>query len=232
MEEVFNKILIDPLEDFITILSGFLPRLISALVIFILGLFLGRVFKKVAEKTLKMLSAEKFFHRAGVSTIFEKGGIKETPTAFIGKICNWLLIVTFSIIALYTLSLPAIEVLMQKFLLYLPNFFIAVLIVIAGFIFGNFVETAVLIASVNAGIKFSKLLSYGVKFMIILLASTMALEQLGIGHDTVLVTFTLIFGGMIFTLSLAFGLAGKEIALKYLEKIFKENDDSKRIQHL
>jgi hypothetical protein len=231
--EMLNKLLTDPLKDFIRMIAEFLPHLFSAIIVFLIGLLCGRILKGALEKTLRILKADNFFKRVGISPALEKGGIKDTPSVFISKAGYWLIVAVFFTIALYTLNVPAIDVLLQKLLLYLPNIFIAVLIIVLGFLLSSFVETAVLIASVNAGIKFAKLISYCVRFIIVLIASTMALEQLGIGHDTVLVAFALIFGGMIFTLSLAFGLAGKEIALKYLDKKFTDDAEKDNgIQHL
>jgi hypothetical protein len=232
MKEELNTLLIDPLKDFSAILGAFFPRLLSAVVIFFLGMILGRVFKKIVGKVLRVASADTFFDRFGIGPVLQRGGIKETPSALIARLTCWLTVIFFSIVALYTLSVPEVGVILQKLLFYLPHVFIAGLIMIAGFIISSFVETAVLIASVNAGIRFAKFIGYAVRFVIILLASTMALEQLGIGRDTVLIAFTLIFGGMIFAFALAFGLAGKEIALKFLEKKLKEDDDTDEIQHL
>lgn len=231
--EFLNKILTGPLKDFARIFAEFLPNLLSALIVLFLGLVCCKIVKGLTIRAFRVLSADNFFQRTGVSSLLEKGGIKDTPSVFISRIFFWLLFIVFATIALYTLNVPAIEILLQKLLLYLPNFFVAVIIVIAGFLLSNFVETAVLIASVNAGIKFAKLLSHGIKFIIILLASTMAMEQLGIGHDTVLIAFAVVFGGVALALSLAFGLAGKEIALKYLEKkLSGEDDDGSGIKHL
>lgn len=233
MIEMVNKILLEPLNDFVTMLTGFLPNLLSAIVVFLLGLVLCKIFKIFAIKILNIISADKFFHRVGIDNLLEKGGIKETPSALIAKLSFWILVIFFSTLSLYILNVPAIGILLQKFLIYLPNFFISLLIFVIGILISNFVETTVLIASVNSGIKFAKLLSRGVKLTIILLASTMALEQLGIGHDTILVAFALVFGGMIFALSLAFGLGGKEIAMKYLEKkLVGEDEEGNGIEHL
>jgi hypothetical protein len=233
MIKMINKIFLEPFNEFVTMLASFLPNMLSAIVVLLLGLVLCKIFNKFAQKTLSIISADKFFHRVGIDNLLEKGGIKETPSDLIVKLSFWILVIFFSTLALYTLNVPAIGVLLQKFLIYLPNFFISVLIILIGFLVSNFVETTVLIASVNSGIKFAKLLSRGVKLTIILLASTMALEQLGIGHDTVLVAFTLVFGGVIFAISLAFGLGGKDMAMKYLEKKLAGGDEEGNgIKHL
>jgi small-conductance mechanosensitive channel len=122
--------------------------------------------------------------------------------------------------------------LLEKFLLYLPSVFIAVVILIVGVLLGNFFGRAALIASVNAGIKLSGLLSKSVKTIIVLFAFVMALDQLGIGRQTVVAAFTIIFGGVVLALALAFGLGGKDIAKKYLERRFSGKEDEERSDEL
>jgi hypothetical protein len=81
--------------------------------------------------------------------------------------------------------------------------------------------------------RFAGLLARGVKILIFVFAFAMALEQLGIGRNIVVVAFTILFSGIVFALALAFGLGGKDIARDYLEKKFKEKEEDKDdIQHL
>jgi hypothetical protein len=71
-----------------------------------------------------------------------------------------------------------------------------------------------------------------VKYLVFVLAATMALEQLGIGRDTVIITFSLIFGGIVLAMAIAFGLGGKDIAREYLEKKVKGEEKKDEISHL
>ncbi len=233
MKGLFDKIVTGPLKDFFQQLIEFLPHLLSSLIIFILGFVAGWVLKTVLLKILGVLNVDHLSKRTGINQALEKGGIKETPAKLLSQISYWLVVVIFTIMALYTLKVPAIENLLEEFFLYLPNVFIAALVVIAGHLLGNFLGRATLIASVNAGIKFAGMLSKGVKFSIFLLALTMALEQLGIGRETVIMAFSIVFGGIVLAFSLAFGLAGREIAKEYLEKRFRgEKEEKDDIQHI
>ncbi len=214
-------------------LIEFLPNLLSSLVIFILGFLLGWIIKSIIQKTLEILNTDRFCKRMGITQGLERGGIKTTPTRLLSQISYWFVVITFFIISLYTLRIPAIEDLLEQFFLYLPNVFVSALLIIIGYILSNFAGRATLIASVNSGIKFSGLLSKTVKTIVFLLAFTMALEQLGIGRDTVIVAFTVIFGGIVFSLSLAFGLGGKDAAKEYIEKKLKgEAEKEDDLKHL
>jgi hypothetical protein len=98
---------------------------------------------------------------------------------------------------------------------------------------GNFLGRAALIAAVNAGMRISGPIGKGVKFLVYFIGVSMALEQLGIGRDTVLVSFGIVFSGLVLALSIAFGLGGKDVAREYLEKRLKEkNQEGDDIRHL
>ena len=125
--------------------------------------------------------------------------------------------------------------LLEKFLLYLPNIFVALVVLAIGWFLGNFLGRAALIASVNAGMKAAGPLSKGIKGAVLLFAFVMAFEQLGIGRSTVIAAFAIVFGGAVLALALAFGLGGKDLARSFLEKRFKKSGESDRgdgLKHL
>jgi hypothetical protein len=132
------------------------------------------------------------------------------------------------------LSIPTVEHLIDRMFLYVPNIFIAALILILGYIFANFFGRAAIIAAVNAGMSSAGMIGRAVKFTIFILACTMALEQLGIGKDTIVIAFSIVFGGIVFAFSLAFGLGAKDIAGDFLRKKMKEQkaDDEDEIDHI
>ncbi len=223
----------EPLRDFFQRLLDFLPNLLSSIIILAIGIGVGLLVKTGLERLLKFLHTDRFFQRIGLAEAITKSGIKETPTGLISKTLFGLVVFVFAIMSLYALKIPAVENLLQQFFLYLPNLFVAVIVLGVGYVLSNFFSRAVLIASVNAGIRFSRWLSRFVKTAILILTITMALEQLGIGRDTVLIAFSILFGGMVFALALAFGLAGKDMAREFLEKTLKgEREDEDELKHL
>lgn len=232
MNNIFERLISEPLEGFLNRFILFLPNLISAILLLIIGLFLGWLTKKVICRLLRILKADEFSERHGINNILMRGGIKEKLSSLAGRITGWLVFFIFLIISLSSLNVPAIERLLERFFLYLPNLFVAVIILLIGYLLSNFFGRAALIASVNAGLKASGLIGRFVKLTIFLLAATMALEQLGIGRETIIVAFAIVFGGIVIALALAFGIGGKDIARKYLEKKLLKEDEKDEIEHL
>ena len=139
----------------------------------------------------------------------------------------------FTVLSLKALEISTLEQLFEELFLYLPNIVAAIMILLAGYVLGNFSGRAALIASVNSGLRLSGLVGGVVKGAIFILSATMALEQLGIGSDTVIVAFAILFGGIVLALAVAFGLGGKDIAKEYLEtKLRGEETKDDGIGHL
>jgi len=127
-----------------------------------------------------------------------------------------------------------IDQLLERFLLYLPNIFVALIVLAIGWFLGNFLGRAALIESMNPGFKAAGPLSKGIKGVILLFAFVMAFEQLGIGRSTVIAAFAIVFGGAVLALALAFGLGGRDLARTWLEERSKKNGntDSDDLKHL
>lgn len=232
MGNFIDKIFVMPLQSFGEKLVKFLPDLLSAVLILVVGFVLGLLLKAVLVRFFRAIGLDRFSQRSGVVAALQKGGIREPASLLLSKLFAWLVIISFSILAMRALKLVVIDRILERFLLYIPNVFIAGIIILFGYILGNFLGRAVLIAAVNAGVKVSGLISRLVKVTVFLLATTMALEQLGIGSGTIVVAFAIILGGLVFAFALAFGLGGKEIAKNYLEKRLKGDETKDEISYL
>lgn len=229
---IFQKIAIEPIERFFERVLQFLPNFITALLIFIVGIIFGMVLKVLFLRFFKAIGLDKLSERSGVIELLRKGGIRDSASVLLSRIIEWITIIVFAGISMKALEVSTVEQIFERILLYLPNVFVAVLLLLFGYLLGNFLGRAALIASVNAGIKVSGLIGRFVKFTVLVLSGTMALEQLGIGRETVVIAFTIIFGGIVLALAIAFGFGGKEIARTYLEKKFLTEEDKDEIEHL
>ena len=93
-----------------------------------------------------------------------------------------------------------------------------------------------LISAVNLQIQWARLLSLGVKWLVLVLAGAMALEHLGIGGQIVRLAFGILFGGIVLALALAVGLGSKDMVSRSLErqagKSLEEEEAASRFHHL
>ncbi len=227
-----KRLFLEPLKTFWESILNFLPNLISFLFILSIGIIFALLVKIILKKIFSLFKLENFSERHGINQVLSKSGIRDGFTSLLSKFFAWVVFIIFFIISLDALKIEIIHSLLEKFFLYIPNIFIAILILFFCFLISGFLERAVLIALVNAGYKTAGTISKILKILIIFISFSMALEQLGIGKETIIIAFAIIFGGFIFGFSLAFGLGGKELAKNYLEKIFKEEKKEDEFKHL
>jgi hypothetical protein len=232
MNSFIERVIIQPFDRFLERLLEFLPDIMTAILIFVAGIVLGLILKTVFLRIFQAVRIDKFSERSGAVEMMKKGGVTESLSVILARLIGWVTVISFLILSLQTLNIPAIERIMERFILYLPNVFIAAVIIFLGYFLGNFLGRTVLIAAVNAGFRMAGLVAKFVKLTIILLSITMALEQLGIGRETITIAFAVIFGGVVFAISLAFGLGGRDIAKEFLEKKIRGEERKDEISHL
>jgi Mechanosensitive ion channel, conserved TM helix len=230
---IIERIMVEPFERFYEKLLVFLPNLITSIILLVIGILLGIFVKWVFLRIFRAINIDGLSQKFGMSETLLRSGLGDPPSVIISRVLKWFTIITFIIVAMQNLSIPTVEHLIDRIFLYLPNILISGLILILGHIISNFLGRAALIASVNSGMASAGLVGKAVKFSVFILACTMALEQLGIGKDTIIIAFAIVFGGVVFAFSIAFGLGGRNIAGDYLRRRMMEpkNKDDE-ISHL
>ena len=232
MHNFLERVVIEPFDTFLERFQQFLPNLLSFILVLFAGIVLGLVLKTIFLRFFRAIKLDKFSERSGMVEMLKKGGVKESISLIFARLISWLTVISFFILSLRSLNVPVIEQILERFILYLPNVFVATVILFFGYMLSNFLGRTALITAVNAGLKLSGLIGRFVKLTIFLLAVTMALEQLGIGRETIIISFAIIFGGLVLALALAFGLGGRDIAKEYLEKKIKGDEKKDEISHL
>jgi len=110
----------------------------------------------------------------------------------------------------------------------------AVLILLAGMVAARFLARSVLIEAVNLNLHYARLLSQGVKWMVMVLTFAMALDHLSIGGGIVELAFGILFGGIVLTLSLAIGLGKPDLIRKSLDhddRTYAEEAHAASVRH-
>ncbi len=232
MEEIIERLVIEPLRRFADKAMEFLPNLVPAVVILLIGFAAGWLAQVILKRLFTVIKLDAFSERTGLMGVLEKGGLHEPFSRLLSRLIGGLIVFVFFLASLNNLEFGIIQNLIERLLFYLPNIFIALIILVLAYMLGNFLGRAALIAAVNAGMRISGLIGRSVKFLVFFLGLSMAIEQLGIGRDTVLVSFGIIFSGLVLAFAIAFGLGGKDAAKEYIEKRLKEKEPDDDIRHL
>ncbi len=215
-------------------LLGFLPNFFTALILLLVGIALAKILRLVFLRFFKAVNVDRFWDRAGIREVLVRGGIKRPLSVELSRTIYWFTVLIFVVIALNALQIPVIEAVLSRFFLYLPNVFLALLILFAGYVLCNFFARAVLIGLVNSGVQEAGIIARVVRFAVFVFAVTMALEQLDIGKVSVLIAFTIMFGGVVLAFAIAFGLGGQHYVKTYLERRMEksEREDEQNIDHM
>jgi small-conductance mechanosensitive channel len=132
-------------------------------------------------------------------------------------------------VGLSVLGVATLQEQISRLLRFLPEVFVAILILFLGVAIANFLSRAALLAAVNAGYSSARIVSWAIRFVIWILAVTMTLEELGVARQTVISAFSIVFGATMLGLALAFGIGGQDLARGFLEKHLgnarRENDN-------
>jgi hypothetical protein len=113
-----------------------------------------------------------------------------------------------------------------------PTTVAALAILIIGGVIARFLARAVLIEAVNMGIQSARLLSLGVKWMVLIVAAAMALDHIGIGRTTLQLAFGIVFGGIVLAVALAVGLGAKDVVRRALERQSHRPSGEDRLDHV
>jgi hypothetical protein len=132
------------------------------------------------------------------------------------------------------LGLVVLQEQIARFFLYVPQIFVALLILLIGILLANFVSRAVLLGMVNANVPSARLLSNAVRMFIVILTVAMALEHVALAKSVVLIAFSIAFGAVMLGLAIAFGLGGRDVAMRFIERQFTEDTKGEKdeISHL
>lgn len=200
----------------------FIPSLIVALLVILIGWGIGSLFGKVVSQIIKALRIDEALKKGGVESFLNKGGLSLNSGAFIGGLVRWFIILVFLIGAFEILGLSQVTAFLGEILNYLPQVIVAMLILIAAGLVAEAMQRIVLTSAKTANVSSAGFLATMTKWVIWVFAILVALSQLGIAAGFVQTIFTGLVVALSLGLGLAFGLGGQEAAGRVIEKVSKE----------
>lgn len=221
MREMIVSELTQAMHELIQEFAHLLPRLLVMLIIVGVGWLVAYLIKAALRSTLRLVKFDRFSEDAGAAQLLNKAALPSS-TELLSRLVFWVVFFGFILVGINTLGFIAIEDDIARFFLFLPRLFVAVLILFFGMFASSFFSRAALLAAVNANMRSARILGYCVRVVIIVLAVSMAFEELGIAENTILAAFAIVFGALMLGLAIAFGLGGKDLARHFLERRFSE----------
>lgn len=198
---------------------SFLPKLILALIIFLIGWIIAAGIGRIIQEILKRVQLDKLTQMKNWGKSLEKADFEFVPSEFIGSLCKWILLIVVLSLSVEVLGLSQFSLFLNHVVAWLPNLLAAVLIFVAIAVIANFTEKLVRASVQGTTVGYSKLAGSASKWAIWIFGIGAILIQLGIASSLILVIFQGLVALLAIAGGLAFGLGGKEVAADILKDI-------------
>lgn len=217
--ETWSDKLATSFQDLWSGIVAFVPNLLVAIVIVLVGWVVGALLSRVISQIIRSLKIDEALRKAGLEDVVRRGGISLDSGHFVGSLVKWFVIVAFLVTAFDVLGLVQINTFLRDVvLLYMPRVIVAALVLIVAGVLGDVMKRVVVTSAKTAGIHSSGLAGNVTKWAIWIFAVLVALSHLGIASSFVQTLFTGVVVALSLALGLAFGLGGQDAAAKFIEK--------------
>lgn len=200
----------------------FLPTLLGGLIVFLVGVIIGNGIAQLVEKLIDILKIDPILEKIGFKEFSDKAGVRLDSGFFIGQIVKWLILLAFLVAACNIWGLYAVGDFINSIVNYLPNVLVAILILLAAIVLGEYFAKFVRASVAGAGLKSKNFLAAISRWAFLVFGIMAALSQLKVASYIVNTLFTGIIVMIAIAGGLAFGLGGKEFAQELLGKIKKD----------
>jgi hypothetical protein len=198
--------------NFINRLLGFLPNLIGAIILLIIGWIISSVIARVLGAVLEAVGFERAVDRAGISSFLRRTGSQVTAISLLTGLLKWFIRLIFVEAAASTLNFAPIITIVNDIVAYLPNVFVAILIIVIGALLARIAGDLVRAAISGMGVGNAGLFAALVMYLIIGAAVVAALDQLMIAATVVNTLFIALVASVALAFALAFGLGARDVA--------------------
>jgi len=183
------------------------------------GWVIAYVIKAVLRSILRLIKFDKLSENAGASQLLSKAALP-SATELLSRFVFWVTWLGFILLGVQVLGILGLQEQTARFSLFLPRLFVAMFILFLGLLGASFFSRAALLAAVNANVPSPRVLSLALRSIIIVFVLSIFFEELGLAEQTMLVAFGIAFGALMLGLAIAFGMGGRDLAKRFLEKRF------------
>jgi hypothetical protein len=193
-------------------------NIIVMVVVMIGGFILSWIIKKLIEKLLIIFRFDRWATNAGIVTFLERGGVKSPPSSIISRIIFWICIITIFSYGLSYVGISQFTEYASRVTSTLPYIVVSMIIVIVGMIFSTFISRVIYMACENSKIGYGDVISKSVRILLIIIVFAIVFEYMGLGSTVISISFLIIFGGIVMTLSLALGIGLSSVISDFIKE--------------
>ena len=216
MLELLDKAFSEPLRRLWALLAEVLPSLVGVLAILVLGGAVAYLIRQITYGLLTLVKFDRMVAGTALGNAIESARVFRSPSECGARVMQGLVWLFIILLALSASGTPMTESLVARFVAYVPDLITAVLVLLLASAISKFLARSALLAAVNAQWPAARLIAGGVRVLVMSLGVVVALEQLRIGRTALLVTFAILFAGIVIAGAIAFGLGARDLVREWL----------------
>lgn len=196
----------------------FLPKLLTALLILLIGAGIAKLLRKLVIKFFEAIRVSKAVQNTPIEHFLKNAELTTKIEEIMGSIVYWLLMLVVIHTSVSVLGLTSLSFILERILGYLPHIISAVIILFVGILLSGLVESLVKGSIKSIDGKSSRLLGKVSSYLVLVLTVMVAVSELGIASEFIMILFMGFVGFLTLSLGLAFGLGGQHVVRKILEE--------------
>ncbi|MGD8393840.1 MAG: mechanosensitive ion channel [Candidatus Eiseniibacteriota bacterium] len=209
--ETWRSVLASSLNALATRIGAYLPSLIGALLLLVLGWIAARLLQAFVVRALHRVGLDRAAERLELTGPLRQAGLRRPPSALAGRLVYWILMLTVLLIAAEALGLGAVTGTIDRVIAYLPNVLAAGLIALIGLFVGRFARDVVRSGAAAARFGEADRLGDAAQGVIVLVVAIVALEQLGVPTELLVTVTTVLFGAFALSMGIALALGSRRL---------------------
>lgn len=196
--------------------AGFAPRLIAALIVFLVGWLIATLLGKLAYHLVRVLHIDNALSKVGFKEAWERSGFRLSTAMFFYEIVKWFFVIVFLMAAANILGLDQVSDFLRTVVLYIPNVIVAAIIMLIGLLVAKFLEGTVRASVRAAGLASGAFLGSLTKWSVFTFSFLIALVQLRVADDVIRIVIMGLIAALSLALGLSFGLGGVDHAKEFI----------------
>jgi len=208
----WTDVIVGSLQNLWIGFANFVPNLIAAIIVLIIGLIVAAGLGALVEKIFESLRLDQFLEKLGLKPFFERAGLRLRASYFLGRLVYWFIVIAFLLAVAQTLGLYALATFLTAVVNYLPNVIAAVLIMLAALVLASFLRRVVVASVLSAKLRAAQFLGSLTWWAVVVFGLLAALQQLNIAASIIQTLVTGFIAMLALAGGLAFGLGGRDYA--------------------
>jgi Conserved TM helix len=218
MIQDWGTAIFNALANMVNLILAFIPRLLGFLVILLVGWIIAALFGRAVTFLLRKVGFDRLADRIGITRFEQRMGVRMDAAGILGRLVFWFILLIFLVPAADALGLPTVSNVLNSLVAYIPNVFVAILVLFLGVLAATVVADLVRGAVASANIGNPNIFAGIARWAIIGFAALIALEQLKIAPALIIELFGAVVLAVALAFGLAFGLGGQDTARRWLAR--------------